>query len=50
MAATSTQPSGPPMTKVIATKSTMNGRSDSTDIDADVKNSRTSSIWASWCA
>ena len=50
IANTSTQPSGPPMMKVIATNSTMNGRSEMADIVAEAKKSRTSSICASWCA
>jgi len=42
----STQPSGPPMMKVIATNRITNGRSVRTDIVAEVKKSRTTSTWA----
>ena len=43
-AITSTQPSGPPTTKVMATKTKMNGRSDKAAKVAEAKNSRTTSI------
>lgn len=46
MASTSTQPSGPPTTKVMVTKTMMKGRSETTDMLAEVKKSRTTSIWA----
>jgi hypothetical protein len=50
MVTTSTQPSGPPMAKVIATKTRMKGRSDTADKVAEAKKSRTTSICPRWCA
>ena len=50
MATTSTQPSGPPTTKAMATKTMMKGMSEMADSVADAKNSRTCSICARWCA
>jgi hypothetical protein len=49
-ATSGTKPSGPPMTKVMAMKMTMNGRSDSAASVAEAKNSRTCSICARLCA
>ena len=49
-ASSGTQPMGPPMTKVMATKMTMKGRSERAASVAEAKNSRTSSICANWCA
>ena len=50
IAITITQPSGPPVRKIIATNRITNGRSLMADSVAEAKKSRTTSTCARWCA